>query len=556
MPDKVKIARLCLIVGGGLKIAAALLFLFIFATGAVFVGWEGERAELLGSALLGSTGVLLFFLFAVLGAVDILTADGVGRGKRWSRPLGIVLAVGGLPLFPAGTVLGALVLSGLLGPEGRAWFGSSRPLQGGAEPRPAAIRVKLSVVLAGVALLPLFLPASQQVEAAAEGLRETAAKVFVDCHQCDMDYIRNEITFVNFVRERRAADVYIMVTIQLNGGGGREYTLDFVGRNGYYDIHNTLKYVSRREDTNDDQRRGLARVLKVGLVPFAARTAMGDFLDVNFEKKVLPRVTTDAWNAWVFSVGVSGSMSGEASRDFASLSGYFSANRVTPERKLRLGLSANLNSSRFRLEEETLRSSADSQSFSGLYVVSLTGHLSAGSWLAVSSSSYHNIALAINPAPAVEYNFFPYDVSTRRQLRLLYRIGFHFNRYEEETIYDKTRENVLGQTLSMTLEIKEPWGHISSSLTGSNLLTDFSKNRLEFWGGVSLHVFKGLAVNVSGQYSRIHDQISLPKSGATLDEILLQRKMLATNYNYGLSVGVSYTFGSVFSGVVNPRFGR
>lgn len=525
-------------------------------TGAVLIGWDTERSELLGSALLGATGVVLFVLFAALGAADILTADGIWRGKPWARPAGIALGVLGLPLFPVGTLLGAFALSGLLSAEGRSWFGAGKPLRAENDPRPTTIRLKLSLVAAGLVLLPLFLPGSQQAEVSAEGLRETAAKVFLDCHQCDMDYIRSEITFVNFVRERKAADVYIMITIQLTGSGGREYTLDFMGRNGYYDIHNTLKYASHREDTNDEQRRGLARVIKVGLVPYAARTAMGDFLDVNFEKKVLPRVTTDNWDSWVFSVGVSGSMSGEASRDFASLSGYLSANRVTPECKLRLGLSANLNSSRFRIEDETLRSSADSQSFSGLYVVSLSGRLSAGSWLAVSSSSYHNIALAVNPAPAVEYNFFPYSVSTRKQLRLLYRVGFHFNKYQEETIYDKTKENVLGQTLSMTLEIKEPWGHISSSLSGSNLLTDFSKNRLEFWGGVSLHVFKGLAVNLSGQYSRIHDQISLPKSEASLDEILLQRKMLATNYNYGLSVGISYTFGSVFSGVVNPRFGR
>ncbi len=556
MPDRIKVARLCLFIGGGLKIAAAVLFLFIFAAGAVFVGRGTERSALLGNALLGAGGVALFVLFAAWGVAEIVTADGVGRGKPWSRTLGAIFGILGLPLIPAGPVLGVFILSGLLSAEGRAWFGPGRPLPAGTDARPPEIKVKLSLVATGLALLAPFLPGAPQFDPAAEHMKQTAVKVFVDCHQCDMDYIRSEITFVNFVRERKAADVYILVTIQLTGSGGREYALDFIGRNGYYDLHNTLRYVSHREDTNDEQRRGLVRVLKVGLVPFAARTAAGDFLDVNFEKKVPPRVAADEWNSWVFSIGASGSLSGEASRDFASVSGSLSASRVTPEQKLRMGLSANLNSSRFELEDETLVSTADSQSFSGLYVVSLTGRLSAGSWFAVSSSSYHNVALAVNPAPAVEYNFFPYSESTRRQLRLLYRIGFHFNRYEEETIYDKTKEVILGQTLSMTLEIKQPWGHVSSSVSGSNHLTDLGKFRLELWGGVSLHVFKGVAVNLSGHYSRINDQISLPKSGASLDEILLQRKMLATGYNYGLSAGISYTFGSVFSGVVNPRFGR
>jgi len=411
----------------------------------------------------------------------------------------------------------------------------------------------------GMGTLALLVPGwsgLQQTDVSAERLKQGAPKVFLDCHQCDMDFIRNEITFVNFVRDRKLADVHILVTIQSTGSGGREYSLEFIGQNTYYDIRNTLKYVSNQTDTDDEQRKGLVRILKMGLVPYAAKTAIGDFLNINFEKKVQPEVMEDTWNSWVFSVGASGSVSGEQSKAFAALSGYFSANRVTPAQKLRLGVSANFNRSKFLLDSGPISSATDSESLGGLYVFSLNEHWSAGSWLSVYSSSYANIALAVNPAPAIEYNFFSYAESTRKQLRLLYRVGYSFNRYHEETIYSKTRENILGQTLSVTLEFKEPWGNISSSLTGSNFLTDFSKNRLEFWGGVSLLLVRGLAISFSGHYSQIHDQISLPRSGASIDEILLQQKMLATNYNYGLSVGVSYTFGSIYSNVVNPRFGR
>ncbi len=414
-----------------------------------------------------------------------------------------------------------------------------------------------SILLAGALLSVLPAPsAAQEPEISAERLRQAAPKVFLDCHQCDMDFLRNEITFVNFVRDRQIADVHVLVTIQVTGSGGREYNLDFIGKNAYYDLRNTLKYVSNQTDTDDEQRRGLARVLKMGLVPYAAKTAVGDFLNINFDRKVPPEVTEDSWNSWVFSIGASGSLSGEKYKDFASASGYFSANRVTPERKLRMGISANLNKSNFQLESGLLKSSADSESFSGLYVISLSDHWSAGSWLSVYSSSYSNIALAVNPAPAVEYNYFDYAESTHKQLRFLYRIGFTFNRYHEETIYEKTKESVVTQTLSVTLEVKQPWGNASASLAGSALLLEPRKNRVEFWGGVSLHVFRGLAVSFSGQYSRIRDQISLPMTAATEDEILLGRKMLPTSYGYGLAVGVSYTFGSIYTNVVNPRFGR
>ncbi|MDH4197204.1 MAG: hypothetical protein OEW05_07355 [Candidatus Aminicenantes bacterium] len=416
----------------------------------------------------------------------------------------------------------------------------------------------LLVIGLGLASLAVVLPrpCAPQEPLSADELRQSAPTVFLDCHQCDMDYIRTEITFVTFVRERRTADVHILVTIQQTGPGGREYTLSFIGHNAYYDIRNTLKYVARRTDTADEERKGFVRVLKMGLVPYAAKTALGDFLYVNFERQLPPAALEDIWNFWVFNVGLSGNLSGEKSRKYAALSGWLSANRVTAEEKLRLGLSASFNSSDFVIDDQTITSSQDSQSFSGIYVRSLNEHWSVGSWLSFYSSSYSNIAFSVNPAPAVEYNFFPYAESTRRQLRLLYRVGFSFNKYQELTIYDKLQEALLGQTLSMTLEIKEPWGNISSSLQGSHLLSDFSKNRLEFWGSLNLHLFRGLSLSLHGSYSRIHDQVSLPKAGASLEEVLLRQKMLATNYNYGFSVGLSYTFGSIYSNVVNPRFGR
>jgi hypothetical protein len=247
---------------------------------------------------------------------------------------------------------------------------------------------------------------------------------------------------------------------------------------------------------------------------------------------------------------------GEKQKNFSAINGHLSINRVTAVSKLRLGFSADYNNSSFQLDNESISSASDSQSFSGLYVVSLDEHWSAGSWLSFTSSSYNNIAFSINPSPAVEYSFFPYSESTRRQLRVLYRVGYSYNKYMEETIFDKIREGLLGQTMTMTLEIKEPWGNISSSLQGSNYFHDLGKNRLEFWGGLNLQLWKGLSLGLYGQYSRINDQISLPKAGASLEDILLQKKMLATNYNYGFSVGVSYTFGSIYSNIVNPRFGR
>jgi len=52
----------------------------------------------------------------------------------------------------------------------------------------------------------------------------------------------------------------------------------------------------------------------------------------------------------------------------------------------------------------------------------------------------------------------------------------------------------------------------------------------------------------------IHDQLSLPAGGATQEEILLHRQELETAYSYWGSMGISYTFGSIYNNIVNPRF--
>jgi hypothetical protein len=124
MPDSIKTTRICLVVAAGLEIATAALLLFIFLSGAVLVGWGTERAELLGSALLGAAGIMLAVLFAAYAVFGLFTAAGIAKGRPWSRVAGLVLAALLLPVLPVGTVLGILALKGLLGPDARAWFGT------------------------------------------------------------------------------------------------------------------------------------------------------------------------------------------------------------------------------------------------------------------------------------------------------------------------------------------------------------------------------------------------------------------------------------------------
>ncbi|MGZ5438501.1 MAG: hypothetical protein ACXWFJ_01490, partial [Candidatus Aminicenantales bacterium] len=153
-------------------------------------------------------------------------------------------------------------------------------------------------------------------------------------------------------------------------------------------------------------------------------------------------------------------------------------------------------------------------------------------------------------------NVFPYAVATRRELRVQYRLAFTLRDYYELTVFGKEKENLFSQALQLVLEIKEPWGSVGASVQGSTFIPDLKYHNLRADLGVYINLFKGFSFNVGGQFSRIRDQLSLPGRDFTPEEILLELKRLATGYYLRFELGLNYRFGSIYSNVVNPRFGN
>jgi len=96
-------------------------------------------------------------------------------------------------------------------------------------------------------------------------IQKIAPKIFMDCRWCDIDYIRKEINFVNYVYDRKNADIHIMVTGQGTGSGGREYTLTYIGQNHFNSTNDTLTYTTLQDDTDDKRREKMVKYLKLGL---------------------------------------------------------------------------------------------------------------------------------------------------------------------------------------------------------------------------------------------------------------------------------------------------
>ena len=418
------------------------------------------------------------------------------------------------------------------------------------------IKSRVTLIIFFCSFICVVLISAQSRQANIAELKKLAPKVFIDCNHCDRDYYREHITYVNHVRDRKDADVHILMTEQQTGSGGREYTFAFIGLKDNAGLYYTLIHASGPTDTRDEIRQGQLEVLERGIFPFLIKTPIAEFIDLDFREKLEPTAVEDPWKFWVFSISGDGRLSGESTQSSHSLDVNVSANKVTPDIKIRLGLSADFDEEKYDYEDETISSTSDQKNFSSMVVKSISEHWSVGSWVEAESSTYSNLDARFTVAPAVEYNFFPYSESTRRQLRCLYKIGWNSVDYIEETIFNKTKETLFNQSLNVTLEVREPWGSVSTSIEGSHYFHDSSKNRINLYVNLDFRIFKGLSLDIYGRYERIHDQLSLPKGEATLDEVLLSRKELATDYDYSISIGLRYTFGSVYSNVVNPRFGR
>lgn len=392
-------------------------------------------------------------------------------------------------------------------------------------------------------------------------LRSVAPNVYLDCSRrsCDINYIRTEITFVNYVSDRKDADVHILVTQQTTGSGGREYTIAFIGLRDHLNSNSTLTYFSKSTDTPDLIRKGMVNVLKQGLIPYVSDTPLAEFISISYDRKTSGQKTQirDPWNFWVFNVGLRGNLNMEDLYRRLNYSVSLSANRTTENMKFLLWANGNYDRRKYDIpDEETYISNSNRKTLFSQYVKSINSHWSAGLSTSLYASTYDNADFYITIGPAVEFNIFPYEESTRRQLRIQYRLNYSYRNYIETTIFFKDRETLFSQALEAILAIREPWGNAGLQVEWSNFFHDFSKNNFKVEGGISIRMLKGLSFNVNAEYSRVRDQLSLPGGGATKDEILLELKRLATGYELRLEAGLNFRFGSIYSNIVNPRFGN
>ena len=421
--------------------------------------------------------------------------------------------------------------------------------------RPRQWLLVFPVFLFALAIYPLTAHAQQQP------VPVPRVKVFLDCGEnCFDDFLRTEAAFVDYVRDRTEAEVHVLITRAQTGAGGLEYTLGFEGQGRFQQVTETLRAVTTPSDTEDVVRRQLVNALRVGLLRFVARDAVPSQLGVTVRlggEQSPATATSDRWDHWVFTVRGSASFDGEESNREQQFGGSASADRITEAWKISFAASLDHEREEFDLDEDMpVKVERRERDFNWVVVKALGEHWSWGATGEMDSSTFENISFATENYGAIEYNVFPYSMYTRRQLRAAYGLGVEYARYYEVTLYGKLEETHPKHQISLTLDQRERWGTLQARTEWSQYLHDLSKSRLEVEGEVSLRLARGLSVGAEVNASRIRDQLSLPARGATDEEILLRLRQLQSGYEYGVALNLTYTFGSIFSSIVNPRFGQ
>ena len=397
-------------------------------------------------------------------------------------------------------------------------------------------------------------------------IRANALRVFLDCntYRCDFDYFRTEVGFVNWVRDRTVSQVHLLITSADTGGGGSVFTLDFLGVGELEGDDDQLQLTTLATSTEDEILRALSGVIAAGLARYSAAIGQPGGFEITAIESGAPTdelvsgsQVNDPWNFWVFEIGTEFELEGEETEKQRSTDVSFDAQRTTETWRIEFE-----GNGRFSRDERELTDSSiivddrTDWNTNVLVVYSLADRWSLGGLAGAGASTRRNQTFGADGALALEFSFFPYAEAPRRSLTARYDVQLQYYDWEERTIYGKLEELRPRHELRLQLFQRQPWGESRVSVTGRQFLDDLGLWSVNLFGDLEFRIVRGLNLDVRGRLEFLEDQIYISGEGLTDEEILLGRYERPTGYNYSISMGLSFEFGSIFNNVVNNRFDR
>jgi hypothetical protein len=384
-------------------------------------------------------------------------------------------------------------------------------------------------------------------------------KVYLDCNgDCDETFIKSEITLVDFVLDRLAADIHVLITSQPSGSGGNSIQLAFLGQNTFKGRDDKIFCSIPANATGVEKRDEITQRIKLGLVPYLSNSSAAGLITVQLKGKEVVRPTEDHWNYWVYRIGLDGTYEADQNYQNAVGSGSISANRTTDKMRVNFSLYSSYNYATYNYDDngttETYEVINSSYRASHYLVRNVSQRWSLGYEASYYNSTFSNYKSRIYFSPAIEFAIFPYKEVNEKFFAISYGPKLMHNIYYDTTIYNQTEELLAGQELKANLSVRQKWGNLSTAIIYSNYFKDWQLNNLAASVNLNVRITGGLSLYLYASGGLVHDQVSLARGGATQQEILTRQRQLATSYTYYSGLGISYRFGSILNNFVNPSF--
>ena len=436
-------------------------------------------------------------------------------------------------------------------------------------PRPLRRRlaecVALLVLLSPAATLRAQVGATPQVASADSGSGPAdAIKAFLDCQGdttlgCSSEFFVLDLPYVNWTRDRLFADVQFLVTTIQTGSGSFQYTVRALGRGRFTGRADTSVVNTLPNESEDGVRRKLSSSMALLLVPYVRSTSVAARLRVVYDapanaRQASPQSVKDPWNFFVLQLQGNGFLQTESRQTCANMDADVRVRRVTEKNAIRLGWNQSVRYNSIEVNDSTtVTNTIRNGVFFVRGVKALGPRLSVGLLTNAGFSEFNNTALFWRAAPVVEYNLFPWQQATSRQVAIAYGVGPRYFRWQEPTIFGRRSEWRMQQELVVGSDVRQSWGNVKASARYASFVPELKRWNLSLNGETNLNLVKGLAFNFGGGASLIRDQIFLAAQGQTPEQILTQRRALASDFSVFVYTGLSYSFGSIYNSVVNPR---
>lgn len=388
----------------------------------------------------------------------------------------------------------------------------------------------------------------------------TAFKVFLDYFSSPLssDFLKDETRFVDYVSDRRLADIQVWIIGEPVGNSSMRFQYYFNGNNAFAGLNDTVVWHIETGENDGSIRAKSLLAYKQGLLTYLLKTPWAASLSYTVDAAPDNADTYDPWNRWTFNPELDASFFQLGYKDSNGLTGDVDNKRG----RTLINSSFNIwrigrrwrfmNSWRYQYYNQyyrtlsTRNSSPDRNLNVNLaFVYSLGKHWSTGlSTSVVDISPKYPANTKISPG--IEYDVFSYERFFHKRLL----IGYYYDQALPNTDYGTPSVN---HNLYLIFAQTSNWGYYNLN---ANFGYDFNNsywNSAIYSGGftVGINLLKNFYLRMVGSftYGNYYNSVA-----GISGPIVFSKKARSTDMN--LNLGVDYYFGSGYRNIINPRMTR